>query len=157
MSIHRIDQHAAGHIDEAFDEREWQLQERALREERDGAPAGEEPALAQYRRVARALRSPLPDALPADFAAQVAARAVARAHSGDRLERILTQLLLALLAFSGVVAAMVWGGDWWRSSAALLPSPRHLDVALPWAVAVAACLGLSWAMEQLGHRRAAHR
>ncbi|NUS38652.1 MAG: hypothetical protein HOQ02_06465, partial [Lysobacter sp.] len=60
-----------------------------------------------------------------------------------------------LLAFAGVAAAMAWGADWWRASTALLPSPRLLGVALPWGLAIAACLGLSWAMGQLG-RRGAH-
>ena len=47
-------------------EREWQLQERALRDERTGR-AGD-PDIAAYRRVARALRQPQPDRLPSNFA-----------------------------------------------------------------------------------------
>lgn len=155
MSIHRIDQHATGHGDEHFDEREWQLQERALREEREAAPGGDDPALAQYRRVARALRTPLADALPADFAAQVAARASKRARADGRLEQVATQLLLATLAFAGVVTAMLYGGDWWRASIALLPA-AHADVALQWGLAIAGCLGLSWSAELLRRHHAPH-
>ena len=57
-----------------FDEREWRLQERALREERLASADGGDDGIAAYRKVVRALREPLPDALPADFAANVAAR-----------------------------------------------------------------------------------
>jgi hypothetical protein len=59
-----------------FDEREWNLQERALREERLHAAAGD-PDVAAYRRIVRTLREPLPDALPTNFAASVAAQAFA--------------------------------------------------------------------------------
>lgn len=155
MSIHRIDQHAAAQVDEHFDEREWQLQERALQDEREGTPPGDEPALAQYRRVARALRSPLAEGLPADFAAQVAAAASARARVDGRLEQVLTQSLLATLAFAGVITAMLYGGDWWRASASLLPPPQRLGMALQWGLAIAGCLGLSWSTEFLRRRHAA--
>lgn len=155
MSIHHIDQHAPGHGDQPVDEREWQLQERALREERDGAPGGDDPVLAQYRQVARALRAPLADALPADFAAQVAARASARARTDGRLEQVATQLLLATLAFAGVVTAALYGGAWWRASIALLPA-SHADVALQWALAIVGCLGLSWSADLLRRHHAPH-
>lgn len=153
MSIHRIDQHASDHVEE----HEWQLQERALREERDCAPLADEPALAQYRQVARALRAPMPDALPAGFAAQLAARAGARRRANDRLEQLLTQSLLALLAFAGVISAMVYGGDWLRASAPLLPSPQRFGVALQWGLAIAGCLALSWWTEILRRRQDAPR
>ena len=39
-----------------FDEHEWQLQERALREEDAGAPAADERGLAAYRAIAPSLR-----------------------------------------------------------------------------------------------------
>ena len=58
-------------IDIHIDEREWQAQERALQEERLHLTG--DPRLAAYRRIARALRQPLPDALPADFARRLAA------------------------------------------------------------------------------------
>ncbi|MGN6513854.1 MAG: hypothetical protein ACTHKZ_09855 [Lysobacteraceae bacterium] len=153
MNIHHIDPH--GHADESIDEHEWQLQERALREERDGAPRGEDPALAQYRQVARALRAPLAEALPAGFAAQVAARAQARARADGRLEQVATQLLLAALAFAGVVTAMLYGGEWWRASRALLPATQG-GLLVQWGLAVAGCLGLSW-MADLVRRHHAPR
>jgi negative regulator of sigma E activity len=58
----------------ALDEREWQAQERARIAARtgDGASLAQDPLATRYRRVADALRTPLPDALPADFAARMA-------------------------------------------------------------------------------------
>lgn len=156
MNIHRIDQHADERLDDV-DEREWQLQERALRAERDGAPTGDEPALAEYRLVARALRAPIAEALPPGFAAQVARRALARSRREGRFEQVLTQALLALLAFAGVATAMAYGGDWWRASASLLPSTPRLGLALQWGLAIAGCLGLSWSAELLRRRHPAPR
>ena len=152
MSIHRFEPVEPHRTDEPpFDEREWQLQERALHEERSGATAGDDPALADYRRVARALRTPLPPDLPADFATQVAARVVAHHAAESRLEQILTHVLLGTLALAGVVVSLQYGGSWLHDSLALLP-PRQLGLGLQWGLAIVACLGLSWSMEQLRRR-----
>ena len=155
MSIHRfepVEPHPDG---SSFDEREWQLQERALHDERIGAAPGEDPALAEYRRVARALRSPLPPGLPADFALRVAARAEGRRRAQNRLEDVLTQLLLATLGIAGGVVAVESGGSWLQDAVDLLPR-QTLGVGLPWGLAIVACLGLSWSMEHL-RRRMPHR
>jgi hypothetical protein len=156
MSIHRFEP-PAPHQPEGppFDEREWQLQERALREERDGAPTGDDPALADYRTVARALRTPLAIDLPSDFAAQVSARAAARHAAEGRLEQVLTHALLGALALAAVVVSMQYGGSWLRDGLALLPA-RHWDLGVQWGLAVIACLGLSWSMEHL-RRPTPHR
>jgi len=152
MSIHRFEPVEPHRTDEPpFDEREWQLQERALHEERSGAASGDDLALTDYRRVARALRTPLPPDLPGDFAARVAARAEAHARAEGRLEQVLTQALLAALGLAGGVVAMQSGGAWLHDSLALLP-PRQLGLGLQWGLAIAACLGLSWSMEQLRRR-----
>ena len=156
MSIHRFEpaeHRSTGESldDAAFDAREWQLQERATREECDGAPASDDPALAQYRRVARALREPLPHAVPDDFAARVAARAEARRRTASRVEDVLTQLLLAALGIAGGVVAMRSGGTWLEEATARLPV-QDLGLSLQWGVAIAACLGLSWGMEHLRRR-----
>lgn len=152
MSIHRFEPAEPHRPDEpAFDEREWQLQERALHDERGGLIAGDDPALADYRLVSRALRTPAPVDLPADFAAQVAACAAARARAEGRLEQVLTQALLAALGLAGGVVAVQSGGAWLRDCLAWLP-PRQLGLALPWGLAVVGCLGLSWSMEQVRRR-----
>ena len=157
MSIHRFE--PAEHrpngeppVDDAsFDSREWQLQERAWREERDGAATSDDPALAEYRRVARALREPMPDALPPDFAARVAARAEARRRTASRVEDVLTQALLAALGIAGGVVAVRSGGTWLHEATARLPV-QDLGLGLQWGLAILACLGLSWGMEQLRQR-----
>jgi hypothetical protein len=56
------------------EQREWEAQDRAPREERTGA---RHVRAAQYRLVARALRHPPPAAVPSDFASRVAAEACA--------------------------------------------------------------------------------
>ena len=139
-----------GSLDQRIDEHEWLAQERALREERAGAITADDDALlARYRQVARALRRPLPDALPADFARSVALR-VAAAHAAPdmRLEQLLLRALSLLLAVSAIAAMALYGGEWLRAFAAVLPS-LAVGTALNWALALAACLGLSWSFERL--------
>jgi hypothetical protein len=137
-----------GSPDQRIDEHEWLAQERALREERAGAiAAGDDPLLARYRQVARALRRPLPDALPTDFARSVAMR-VAHAGPDMRLEQQLLRVLSLLLAVSAIAALVLYGGQWPRAFAAALPS-LAVGTAMNWALALAACLGLSWSFERL--------
>jgi hypothetical protein len=156
MSIHRFEPPEPHPTeDTSFDEREWQLQERALRDERDGSPTGDDPAVVDYRRVVRALRAPLAVDLPPDFAAQVAARVAARHAAESRLEQVLTHALLGALALAAVVVSMQYGGSWLRDGLALLPSGRW-DLGLQWGLAVMACLGLSWSMEQWRRRTTPH-
>jgi hypothetical protein len=128
------------------EQREWLAQERAWRDERAGTAPGEDPAAASYRTLMRALRTPLPDALPADFARSIAARASQVAAVDTRLEQHFQRLLLATLALAALAACAVYGGDWLRASIAALPL---LDRAttVNWSAALAACLGLSWAMD----------
>lgn len=132
-------------------EGEWQLQERALREERSGhAPAPDDRELAAYRQVARALRQPPAGGLSADFAAQVADRVRQRASGPDpRVEGWLTHALLALMAGAGVLAFARYGGPAWLADARALLPPALLGNGLPWLLALGACLGLSWAIEPL--------
>ena len=128
-------------------DREWQAQERARLDERNGVAPGDDPLLARYRQVARALRQPPPVALPADFAAQVAARA-GHAPLDTRFERLAMRGLVGALALSGAVAAALYGGEWLRSLALLLPRESP-GLVLNWALALAGCLGLSWSFERL--------
>lgn len=135
--------------DPRFDAHEWQAQERALREERDAAAGSDDPLLAQYRQVARALRQPLASAPPPDFARSVAASAAAAHAPPDmRLELLLLRTLSGLLLVSAIAAAALYGGEWLRAFAALLPSAAT-GIALNWALALAACLGLSWSFGRL--------
>lgn len=140
---------AAGHVAPEFDDprvrREWLLQEHAREQERAGAPmSGDDPKLAQYRLLSRALRAPVMEPIPLDFAAEVAQRAQAAASSGDRVERLLQQLLLGGLVLLGV-------GFAWTSSAAWLPPLQQLQLqqllpqgTLSWGPVVAACCALTW-------------
>jgi len=134
------------------DEREWQAQERALQQERQGAPpAHDDLAAARYRPVARVLLEPLPDALPADFAAQVAALArhrQARAAAMDlRLERNLMRGLFATLVLGGAVALAIYGQGYWDALASAVPSSR--DTGASWWLPALLCVGLSWGMDGL--------
>lgn len=140
------------------DEREWQAQERALQQERQGAPAAhDDAAAARYRPVARVLLEPLPDALPADFAVQVAAlarRQQARTADMDlRLERNLMRGLGAALVLGGAVALALYGQVSWDAFANVVPSTR--DTGASWWLPALLCVGLSWGMD--GVRKLASR
>jgi hypothetical protein len=141
---------------DAIEEREWQAQERALQAERNGAgPGVDDPLVARYRVLARALRQPLVDAPPADFAAAVARQVapLAAAEAADSvLERVLMQGLIAALGLSGGVVAMLYGRDWLASIAAALPN----GAGGQWTWAIALCMGASWVLEQWRRQRA-HR
>ena len=119
-----------------IDPREWELQERALRED------------AAYREVARALRRS-PGDPPADFAASVAALAeAAPADARDgMLERWMLRVLAAVLGVSSIGALWLYGSDWVAEMlggfGALLPLIGG-PTALNWIVAAGACMGLSW-------------
>ena len=135
-----------------IDEREWQAQERALQAERLHL-SDADPRLGSYRAIARALRQPLPHGLPADFARQLAAR-LGRAPLDTRVEQGLLRGLLTLLALSGAVVAAMYGQAWLPAIVAVLPasSPN----AMHWLLAVAACVGMSWAFDQLRKGMHAH-
>jgi hypothetical protein len=133
-----------------LEQREWQAQERALHDERIGAAPGDEPLHAHYRLVARALRQPLPHALPDDFAARVAARArlqAAHAPPDLRIEQRLVRGLVAVLALSAAVAVAWYGQQWLQAIMVLLPG-----AALNWTLALTACVAVSWSFDLL-HRR----
>lgn len=126
--------------DPAFDASEWNAQEQALRAERLGLDnVGDDARTAAYRRIARALRQPPPDPLPADFAAHVAARARAdAAHEG--LERTLGGLLLAILVAAGIGYGMDGPIGWWP---AVHGASALRWLASPWLLSLAACAGLT--------------
>ena len=111
-----------------------------------GTTTSNDPLVARYRVIARALRQPLPDALPADFARTLAAQ-VQDAPLDTRVEQGLMRALVALLALSGTVVAALYGQDWWPAIVALLPLSS--GVAVNWALALGACVGASWLVEQV--------
>lgn len=134
------DRAAAPGFDDPRVEREWQLQERAQREERAGAPmAADDPRLAQYRLLTRALRAPVMEPIPFGFAEQVARRAQAVASTSDRVERYLQQLLLGGLVVLGMFFA-------WTSSPSWLPGLLQVmpQGTLSWGPVVAACCAVTW-------------
>ena len=141
-----------------IDEREWQAQERALRDARDGVPSTDPLAL-RYRTVADALRAPVPGVLPADFAAQVAQRAEAyarppelvRSAQSGGLERSLLRGAVGVLGLGSAVVVALWGPTWIAPIASFL----HLDsaVAVNWALALGACVGATWLTDQLRRHR----
>ena len=148
------DEHDGAHDDgrgfdeRGFDEREWQAQERALRAERLQL-SGE--ADASYRRVAAALRTAPPVALPADFARRMALR-VGAATLDLRVERWLLLAACALLAVAVPTALALYGASGMQVAAAVFPS---LSQAAPgWLLALAACVALNGLMEPLRRRLA---
>lgn len=133
------------HPDNGIDAGEWQRQERALEAERGGQPPDAD--LADYRRVARALRRAPEAGLPADFAAKVATRAATRrrAAAASPLERALLWLLWIALAVAATEAAVrgVAGSLWHVLDASRI---AHV-VASPWVLALLACLATSWLLD----------
>jgi hypothetical protein len=140
-------------FDDANDEREWQLQERAMRRERLHLDAaGDDARTRRYRLLARALREPLPEGLPADFARSVAARATA-APASFRVESLLMTLLTLTLGIAAIAVVAIYGGEWLPSFSAIVPAPR--GQAGDWLLAFAGCVGASWLLGQWqrhGHR-----
>jgi hypothetical protein len=134
-----------------IDEREWQAQERAFQDARSDIPSTD-PLAARYRAVADALRAPLPDLLPPDFAARVAAQ-VRHAPLDARFEGTLVRTLTTLLGLSGAATAALYGRQWLPA----ILGPLQLDSAsaLNWALALGACVAITWLAEPL--RRAAMR
>jgi hypothetical protein len=136
------------------DEREWRVQERAWCEERFGAAPADDALLASYRKVVRAARAPMPDALPESFARDLAAqcaRKPAASRTDTQLEQQAQRVLLATLAAAATVVVVMYGADWTRASLEALPVLGR-GTTLNWAAALVACLGLSWAMEALRRR-----
>jgi anti-sigma factor RsiW len=115
-------------------EREWTLQERAARAERLGLDENSDQALQRYRIVMRALRQPLDENLPADFASTVAVEARRRAAGDTRLELYLSWALLGVLVGMLIGVAVRYASSW----KPLLP----LALSQPWLLALAGVLVL---------------
>lgn len=115
-------------------EREWALQERAVRAERLGLDDSDDQAMRRYRVVARALRQPLDENLPADFASKVAMQARRHAAGDMRLELYLCWSLLGTLV-GMLIGVVVWYANSWKQ---LMP----LALSQPWLLALAGVLVL---------------
>ncbi|HVC18238.1 MAG TPA: hypothetical protein VNE18_13145 [Rhodanobacter sp.] len=153
---HQIDDHIPAFDDPAH-EREWLAQERAMRRERlQLDPVGDDAREQRYRLLARALREPLADNLPADFAEQLAARvAAAPARVVDTgFERVLTLALGIALLLGAIMVSLLYGSTWLAAILTILPAPQ--PPAGRWLLAFAACIGGSWllgAWHQHGYGR----
>ncbi len=126
---------------------EWEAQERALREERACNDVIADSRIAQYRMIARALRQPMPDFLPVDFAKDLAAR-VDHAPLDTRLERWLMWLLAGAMMVSGIVAMLMYGAGWWQAVVSSLPDTSATTIN--WLCAAGACMGGSWLLQRMG-------
>jgi hypothetical protein len=134
---------------------EWDTQESALRAERAGAAGtGDSADVAQYRLIARALRTPPLGSLPSDFAARVAARVeVSSRGANESVELWLERGLVALLVSAGAAALIVYNGDWLRELSFSVPERAQfrIQTIVSWSLAIAACVGISSAFA-LGRR-----
>ncbi len=139
-------------FDDAASEREWLAQETAMRRERLHLdPAGDDARSRRYRLLARALRDPLPDGLPADFAQQLAARVAAAPGPTPRIEVVLVSALAIAMVVAAVAVTAIYGNAWLPSFSAILPAPQA--PASRWLLALAGCLGVSWLLGQWQPRR----
>jgi hypothetical protein len=132
-------------FDSEREQREWDAQESALRAERAGGAAGGDESVAQYRAIARALRTPRLDAIPRDFAAQTAARALREARvANESVEVWLGRGLVALLVLAGAAALRAYGGSLLDFSFSVPDSTAmRIQSVVGWSLAVAACVGIS--------------
>ena len=137
----------------AFDEHEWQAQERAMQDARNSvATTGNDALAARYRAVSQALRQPPMAAIPMDFAARVARRAATMSEAADeRFERVLVQVLLALLGLSVGVISVLYGSQWLHAIGQAMPSGSGA-----WMGLLVACGGLHWMLERWLRHIAAH-
>jgi len=140
-------------FDDAAMEREWHAQEDATRGERDADPSAGTNRDRQYRRLARMLREPPAEQLPADFAAQVAARATATSVAGVE-SALLIGLLLALLVVA--VAIGLTHADRWAAAFGAL-SPAANAPAGVWLMTLCGCLAASWVIDRWTPRRPSTR
>lgn len=134
-------------------EREWDAQERALREERLGAaPKRRETRVNEYRLLARALGDPALDPIPEDFVTRTAARAVGVEAAKDRLDVWLQHGLIALLAAVGVSTMAALAGSWLQAFGIAITRPAALSL-LSWTTAILACIALSEALDYWRRKR----
>jgi hypothetical protein len=141
------------HDQPSWIQREWAAQERARREEHLALDASaSDPLVRRYRLAAHALRQPLPDALPPDFAAQVAGsvRRVRQDVTDTRLEQVMLIGLCGLLGIVAMVIVSSYAGAWLPAMRAALPAP---DLSNRWLLIFASCVGVSYLLGRGSARR----
>ena len=114
-------------------------------------PAGDDARSRRYRLLARALREPMPDGLPADFAQQLAARVAVSPKAAQRIEVVLMIAIVVALMIAAAGVTIIYGSAWLPSFSAILPAPQA--PASRWLLALAGCLGVSWLLGQWRPRR----
>jgi len=129
-------------------EAEWQAQERALEQERRGLPL--DPAdsrLAEYRLIARALRTPAMEPVPYDLAAQIVRHVEGTPAAGELLERWMLRVLGVILAIAVISAVSAYGAQWMPAFERVWPalSPQSAD----WAGLLVGCLAVSLAWQSV--------
>jgi len=142
-------------FDSDRERREWDAQENAMRAERAGTAHAGDDDLAQYRLIARALRTPPLDAIPRDFAAETAARALREERiANETLEVWLGRGLVALLVLAGAVAIRLYGGNALLGFSFSVPdgATPGIQSVVGWSFAVAACVGVSSVFAFAGKR-----
>lgn len=123
------------------------LQAAAERAEREGRPAGEDPAVDAYRLVQRAVvRAPMP-ALPLGFAQRVAARLRAMEESA-RVESGLTNFLMLAFIAGAAFYLLPSMGAW-------LPDFRSTLPQFPWTMTMAAGVAVlvAWGVDRGWEKR----
>jgi hypothetical protein len=130
-------------------EREWEIQESAWQAERrglDSIPGQGRGRLGRYRFIERALRTPLVDSLPDDFATQVSARVTASRNesvsTGTQFETVLLIILAStLILVAGRIFANL-GYSWIQTIRVALSSLGTMNIG--WLLAFLICIGMSW-------------
>lgn len=148
-----IRKHPTDQPQPAFDEHEWQAQERAMQDVRNSVPTtGNDALSARYRAVILALRQPPMAAIPMDFAARTARQVGAMsAAANERFERVLMQVLVALLGLSVGVISVLYGSQWPHAISQAVPSGSGSWIGL-----LVACGGLHCMLERWRRHNAAH-
>jgi hypothetical protein len=135
-------------------EREWQLQELARDDERQGRDSTEQSARRlRYRLLARALNQPLETQPSTDFVhcavAGIEAAAMLRRRATRRFEIGLIVFFAAVFGACTLLAFTVFSGDW----DAVLTSTPVLDLAgNPWLLTLLGCMGLSRLLDGRGDK-----
>ncbi|RUL62476.1 hypothetical protein EKH79_16545 [Dyella dinghuensis] len=118
------------------EEREWLMQERAAEAGRiEAQPDDATPT--SYDAIAHALRQPLNENLPTDFARHVANRARQRASINMYFELVLSLTLCGVLVLMLGGLVMYFGAGWLKLAQSNLPLRA---IANEWIVALIACL-----------------
>ncbi|MDI9237724.1 hypothetical protein QLQ15_02220 [Lysobacter sp. LF1] len=145
----RFPQRPLSHADRQRLDAEWLAQERAIEQERRGLPLDPEDArLAEYRLIARALRTPAMEPPPFDLTAQIVAHVERAQQFGERVEFWLLRGLGLLLAAVAAVAVGVYGADWVPAFAELWPSMSAQSSG--WGGLLVACLVVSALWQGMG-------